>query len=189
MIHTPRILAGRILISRAPPILLSQQLLHLPIPLLRPHAELQIFLRDRVPVFIHHHDCQQITDRREEQPVQIVLRRLADLVAEDIEDHLPDDEEEDPEEYMQQRPAILQRVGHEDDLHDGVDEEEDAVEKIQHHEQAHRIRGAEPGFALEGQDRDGERDEEHADGAAAQQPDRLPRAVLVELEADEAVDQ
>ena len=118
-----------------------------------------------------------------------MLGGLADLVAKDIQDHLPDDEEEDPEEDMQQRPAVLQRVGDENDLHDGVDEEEDAIEEIQHDEQAHRVRGAEPGFALEGQDRDGERDEEHADGAAAQQPDGLPRAVLVQLEADEAVDE
>ena len=89
MIQTPRILRPAVLINRAPlinvPILLRrQQLPDLPIALLGPDTELQILARDRVPVLIHHHDGQQIAYRGEEQPVEVVLRAFADLVARDI---------------------------------------------------------------------------------------------------------
>lgn len=188
MIHATRIPTRPILIDRASLILLRQQFLDLPIPLLRAHTELQIFPRNRVPVFIHHHHSQQVTDRGKEQPVQIVLRRLAYWPAEDVEDHLPDDEEEDAEGDVPQRPAVLQRIRHEDDLHDGVDEQADAVEQVQHHKQPHGVGRPQPGEVLEREEGDGERDDECAGGAAAQEPDGLPRAVFVELEADEAVD-
>lgn len=177
------------MIDSPPLILLRQQLLDLPVPLLGPDAKLQIFLRDRIPVLVHHHDGEQIADRGEEQAVEIVLRAFADLVADDVENHLADDEEEDAEGDIAQRPAVLEGVRHEDDLHDDVDEQADGVEQVQHHEQADRVRRPQPGLALECQDRDGAGEEEHADGGAAQEPDGLRGAVLVELETDEAVDQ
>lgn len=116
-----------------------------------------------------------------------MLHGFADGAAEEVEDHLPDDEEEDAKRDVPQRPAVLQRVRDEDDLHDGVDEQADAVEQVEHDEQPHGVGGAQPGEVLEGEERDGEGEDEGAGGAAAQEPDGLPRAVLVELEADEAV--
>ena len=177
------------MIDGPPLILIRQQLLDLPVPLLGPDAKLQIFLGDRIPVLVHHHDGQQVADGGEKQAVEIVLRALADRVADHVQNHLPDDEEEDPERDVAQGPAVLERVHHEDDLHDDVDEQADGVEQVQHHEQADRVRGCQPGFSLEGQDRDRAREQEHADGGAAEKPDGLRGAVLVELEADEAVDQ
>lgn len=53
--HAARILTASILINCAPFILLRQQLLDLPIPLLGTNAKLQILFRDRIPVFVHHH--------------------------------------------------------------------------------------------------------------------------------------
>lgn len=189
VIHATRILTAPILIDRASLIVLRQQLLNLPVPLLGADTELQILPCDRVPVLVHHHHRQQVADRGEEQPVEIVLRGFADRAAEEVEDHLPDDEEEDAEGDVPQRPAVLQRVRDEDDLHDGVDEQADAVEEVEHHEEPHGVGGPQPGEVLEGEEGDGEGDDEGAGGAAAQEPDGLPRAVLVELEADEAVDQ
>ena len=63
-----------------------------------------------------------------------MLRGFADRAAEEVEDHLPDGEEEDAEGDVPQRPAVLQRVRDEDDLHDGVDEKADAVEQVEYYE-------------------------------------------------------
>lgn len=134
VIHATRILTAPILIDRAPLIVLRQQLLNLPTPLLRADTELQILPCDRVPVLVHHHHRQQVADRGEEQSVEVVLRGFADRAAEEVEDHLPDDEEEDAEGDVPQGPAVLQRVRDEDDLHDGVDEKADAVEQVEYYE-------------------------------------------------------
>ncbi len=55
---------------------------------------------------VHHHNGQQITDGSKEQPVQIMLHILTDLLAESVEDDLTDHEEEDPKRDITQRPAI-----------------------------------------------------------------------------------
>ena len=117
-----------------------------------------------------------------------MLCAFANLVADDVQDHLSHNEEKYPKGDVSQRPSVLQGVRYKYDLHNDVDEQTYSVQEVQHNEQAHRIRRPEPGFALERQDRDRAGEQEHADGGAAQKPDGLSGAVFVELEADKAVD-
>ena len=97
-----------------------------------------------------------------------MLDLFADAGGEDVEDDLADDEEEDSEGNVAQRPAILQRVEDEEDLHDQVDQDADSVDEVENHKQAGRVRGPEAGPALERHERDGERDDEHAERRQAQ---------------------
>lgn len=115
--------------------------------------------------------------------------RVADVGAEDVQDGLADDEEEHAKDDISERPPLLQRVDDQQHLHDQVHEDEDAVEDVEHDEHAHGVGGAQPGPALERQQRHDARDDEHERREEAQQPDRQGGAVLVQLEADEAVNE
>lgn len=114
---------------------------------------------------------------------------VADGVVEDIQEDLANDEKEDAKDDVSQRPAVLQRVDDQHKLQHDVDEKDNGVEEINDDKQADRFVGSQATPALECQERDGAGDDEHAEGAQAQQPDRQGRAVLVQLEADETVDQ
>ena len=97
-VHAARILrSAGILVDGGPAVVLGQQLLDLPVPLFGADTEFQVLLRDGVPILVDHHDGQQIADGGEEEPVQVMLDGVADGAAEDVEDHLADDEEQDPE--------------------------------------------------------------------------------------------
>ena len=54
---------------------------------------------------------------------------------------------------------------------------------------AHRLHRSKPDLIHKSQDRHGARNKKHNDGTAAQQPDRLLGAILIQLEADETVDE
>ena len=137
---------------------------------------------------IHHHHRQEIADGGEEESVQVVFNMIADCVAEDVENDLSDDEEEKAKGDVPQRPSILERVGDEDDLHDDVYQQADAVDDIQHHKKTERVGRAQSQLVLERQNRYRPRDEEHADGGASQQPHRLLGAIFVQLKAHKAID-
>lgn len=49
-----------------------------------------------------------------------MLDGVANLVTKDVQDHLANDEEKDPKSNISKRPAILQGVRNQDDLHDNV---------------------------------------------------------------------
>ena len=183
LVDTARILRTAIIPQRAGPPLrarhvatrvlhwIEQGLLDFPVALLGADAELEVFFRYAVPVFIHHHDGQQVADRPEEEAVEVMLDVFADRVAEDVQDDLADDEEEDAEGEVAQRPAVLQRVGDEQDLQRDVDGDAERVDDVDDDEEADCICRAEPRPALERQQADGEGDEEHGHAGKAQQPD------------------
>ncbi len=83
---------------------------------------------------VDHHHSKQVAYGGKEKSVKVVLRIFADCVTEDVYDHLPNDEEEYPKRNVAQRPAILQRVGDENDLHHHVHEQADAVDYVEHQE-------------------------------------------------------
>jgi hypothetical protein len=197
-----------ILIVGAAPVLLGQKLLDLPIVLLDADGKLEIFARDGIPVLfldwlaelelldfsgatnlVHHHDCEKIADSREKEAVKIMLHAVADGVAEDVKNDLTNHEEEDAKRDVAQWPAILERAHNKDDLAGDVDKQENGVHNVGDDEDSNGVSGAQTGPVLEGEQRDSTTDQEHGEGAQAQQPDRQCCAVLVQLESDEAVDQ
>lgn len=115
-------------------------------------------------------------------------RALTDGVAQCIKQNLPNHKEEHTEANVTQRPAILQRIHHKQDLHYHIHGQKDRVEDIQDNEQSHGIHWAQTRPAFEREQTHCAGDDEHAEGAEAQEPDREGCSVLVELEADEAVD-
>lgn len=138
---------------------------------------------------VHHHHRKEVADSGKKKAVQVVRHVVANRVAEDVKNDLADDEEEHPKGDVTQRPSVLQRVGDEDDLHNDVDEQEDAIDEIQNHEQAQRIRRAQAELVLERQDRHRAGDEEHADRRASQQPHGLCGAIFVQLKPHEPIDE
>ena len=64
---------------------------------------------------------------------------IANRVTEHVEDHLANDEEEDPKGDVSERPAILQGVRNKYYLHGQVDQEAYAIDQVQHHEEANGI--------------------------------------------------
>jgi hypothetical protein len=118
-----------------------------------------------------------------------MLYVVANGVAEDVENHLANYEEEDAERNVAQRPAVLERANNQDDLANHVHEEEDCVDNVSDDKDADRVVSAQTSPVLEGEQRDGAADHEHAERAETQQPDGQCGAILVQLESDEAVDQ
>ncbi len=117
-----------------------------------------------------------------------MLGALANRRPKDVERDLADDEEEDTQGDVSQRPSVLEGIDDQNDLQDDVDEETAAAEKVEHDEEADGLGWSQPP-ALEGQQRDGEREGEHDHRRSSQQPHRRLRAILVQLEPDETVDQ
>lgn len=64
-----------------------------------------------------------------------MLNIVANGIGEEVEDHLTDDEKEDSENDMTQRPAVLKCGGDEQDLHDDVDKDADSVYQVHDDEQ------------------------------------------------------
>lgn len=60
-----------------------------------------------------------------------MLDFVADVRREDVEYELSDNEEEYSEADVAQWPTILQRVDHEEDLHDQVDQDAESVDEVQ----------------------------------------------------------
>lgn len=109
--------------------------------------------RDDSPYLVHHHDRKQIADGSEKEAVQIMLHAVANALAEDVQQYLTNHKEKDPGRNVTQRPAVLQCIGHENDLHHHIDEQADSIQDVKHHEKPGRVGGTETGLVLESQDR------------------------------------
>ena len=114
---------------------------------------------------------------------------FTDLVAKDIKNDLANDEEEGSKSDISKGPSILKRIRNENNLHDHIDQNTDPIDQIQNHKQTYRLHRSKPDLIHKSQDRHRARNKEHNDGTAAQQPDRLLGAILIQLEADETVDE
>lgn len=80
------------------------------------HGELKILFCDRVPIFVHHHDTQEIANCGEEEAVEIVFHTSADLGREGVEGDLADNDEENTKRDIAKRPSVFERVEDEGDL-------------------------------------------------------------------------
>jgi hypothetical protein len=118
-----------------------------------------------------------------------VLYVVADGVAKDVQDDLANDKEENAKADVTERPAVLQGTDNEDDLADDVDEEEYGVDDVCYYKNANGVLRVKASPCLESEEGNSATDNEHAERAQAQQPDRKCGAILVQLETDEAVDQ
>ena len=137
---------------------------------------------------VYNHDREQIQQRRDEQPVHVMLHSIAHHLAKHIQNDLPDREAEHTKGNMEQRPSLLQRPHHQKDLHDHVHSQEDRAENVDHNEQPDRVVRTEPRPALEREERDRKRHDEGQETGDPEQPDGERGAIFVELEADEAID-
>ena len=69
---------------------------------------------------VNHHNSQQVANGSKEQPIQVMLHSITDRITEKIQDDLSNHEKEYPKRNITQRPTILKRIHHEDDLHNDV---------------------------------------------------------------------
>lgn len=77
---------------------------------------------------------------------------VADSITEHVEDHLANDEEENPKGNISERPAILQGIRNEYDLHGQVDQQAYSINQVQYHEEAHSVGWTQPSSPFECQD-------------------------------------
>lgn len=142
-----------------------------------------------VSYLVDHHDGQQIAYRGKEQAVQVVAHGNANLGAESIEDDLAGNKKEDAKGNVAQRPPILQRPDHKQDLHADIDKELNGVEQVQDDKQTNRVGRTKPSPSPKGCQRYQEGDGKGNEGAEPHHPHRERRAVLVQLETNEAIDE
>ncbi len=116
-----------------------------------------------------------------------MLDVLADPLTEGVQDDLADDEEEDPKRNIAQRPPILQRVHHQNNLHHNIDQQLNPINQIQHDEQPGRVHRPQPCPPLEREQTDRKRNHKHPQTRQPQQPHRKRRTVLVELKSHKPI--
>ena len=152
------------------------------------NRKFQILLSDRVPELVNHHDGQEVTNSREEQPVHVVLDTFADWCAQDVENDLTHNEHENSEKYVSQWPSLLQCADNEEELHDEENREKDGAEDVDHNDHADRVLRTETTDVFEGQNADCEADQKQDKGADSKKPDGKCRAIFVKLKADKSTD-
>ena len=116
-----------------------------------------------------------------------MLHSITDRIAKHVKNHLPNHKKEHSKRNIAQRPAILQRINHEYNLHNDINRQRDRRNEVQHHKEPNGVRGshANPAFKCSQGDKEG--DEEHEAGDATHHPDGEGGAVFVELESHEAI--
>lgn len=103
-------------------------ILNLPDIVLTSHTKFQILLSDRVPILIHHHDGEKGADGAKEIAVDIMLSSLTELNTDSQLEYLTEDKKGQSKQDITQRPAIIQSIQDQNDLHHHVDEEEYTIE-------------------------------------------------------------
>lgn len=94
----------------------------------------------------------------------------ADGLTKSVKKHLPDNEEENTESDVPQRPAVLESAHDKYNLHHQIDRNTDRIEDIEDHEEGNSVRRTKPTPSLKGQEGDYKGDGEHGHGAPPQQP-------------------
>lgn len=103
----------------------------------------------------------------EEHAINIMLDRVADVCAEHDENRDADAPECGAEREVAERPAVVERLEHEQQLRDEVDERADDREEDVEDEEREWLHVGEPGDRLEGRDGDEEGEPEHGKAGAA----------------------
>lgn len=118
-----------------------------------------------------------------------MINLIADFAAEDIEHHLPNDEEEYTECDVTHGPSISKSSDHQNDLASDIDEQEQGVDNVENDEQWCRGCRIQSSPTLESTDRNTTSDEEHHERAQSQKPYRKSGTIFIDLEPDETVDE
>jgi hypothetical protein len=77
---------------------------------------------------VDHHDSQEITESSEEETVQVMLDVVADDIAKLIQEDLSDDEDQHTEGDVSERPAVIQCVRNQEQLHSQVYRNADGIQ-------------------------------------------------------------
>lgn len=89
------------------------------------NAELEVLLRNRIPVLVNHHHAEQHAKREDENAVDVVLDGVTNLNAEGEQNDLGDSKEGGAEQDVPNRPSVVQRPNDENQLCDDVDDHAD----------------------------------------------------------------
>jgi hypothetical protein len=108
-----------------------------------------------------------------------VVGALTDTGTEDVEDHLTNDEEKYSKRNVPQRPAIMQSVDDQNNLHGQIDHQAEGIDDVDHDEQAGGAIWREASPTLERQQRDGSGKDEHAERRKSEKPDRESGAIFI----------
>lgn len=101
-----------------------------------------------------------------------MLHIVANGVAESVKEHLTADEDKQTERDMTQRPAVLESVHYQHELHDEVHGYANGVQQVKDDKHADGIGGTKSAPGLEGQEGHQERDSEHDCGCQSNKPHR-----------------
>jgi len=101
-----------------------------------------------------HHDGKERAQRVEEGPVEVVRHGVADRVAEAVQEDLANDPERRAEQDVADRPPVVERAPHEEQLCDDVDDDAGEVEDELEDPEACWGGGREARGVLERADRD-----------------------------------
>lgn len=116
-----------------------------------------------ISYLVDHHDGQQIADCREEEAIEVVADPFTDSIAEDIQNHLSNNEEENTKGNITQRPTVFERPNNQQDLTAEVDEEHDRVYDVGDDEDADGVLVVQAGPILESEQRHSAGDDEHGE--------------------------
>lgn len=83
------------------------RLLDFPNVLLCANREFQIFLGDRIPVLVDHHNSKQGANGAKEGTVDIMLDFITNIDRKDIQDDLTNNKEGDTKQNITQWPSIV----------------------------------------------------------------------------------
>lgn len=117
---------------------------------------------------VHHHDSQEVQESREEEAIHVVLHVRANGLGQGVKQDLANNEGENTEADVPQRPALLQGAHNQKSLHNDVDEEEDGGENVDDHEEANGVFRVQAAPALECEQSNDKADGEHGKTADAQ---------------------
>jgi hypothetical protein len=76
---------------------------------------------------VDHHDGQEIAESSKEKSIQVMLDVVADDIAELVQEDLSDDEDQHAEGDMAERPAVIQCVRDQEELHGQINRYADCV--------------------------------------------------------------
>lgn len=189
----------------------EERVLDLPNTLLAAHTEFEVFLCDRVPVLVHHHDGKEKAEDAKEGAVNVVLDTDADLRREAKHENTGGDKGKAAKGNVAQRPPIVECSKDENYLGDDVDGDADDRKEELDDPESDLLCWRQPSNTLErgnGNEEANDKEEERADSdklrweeyeesvgapcmacACPTHPERLWCAVFSKLEADKAVDE
>lgn len=130
----------------------KEGVLDLPHRCLAAHTELQVLLRDRIPVLVHHHDAQEHTEGEKEETIDVVVHGVADRHAEGEQHDLGDNEECSAKENVANGPSVFKRSEDEDELRNDVNDRADEWPQDVNDKQSDRFCEFETRELLEGGD-------------------------------------